>query len=147
MADIVDILAKTKEVLENAFNIQVIDKDIKEDIERPAFIINTDEITKNKFGLMDHISFRMHIYYFSAEMNNRSAELHEMLNNIENLFAGRIKINDTFNFTLEEQKGKINMADMTAELYGLIDIVDPYLEDAEGVDMQELDVNLNKEGE
>ena len=63
------------------------------------------------------------------------------------LFDGRIKINDTFNFTLEEQQGTIYRADMAVEVSGLIDIVNPYTEDDEGVDMLDLDVEVNKEGE
>ena len=68
MAQIGDILTKVTEVLESKFEIPVIDKDIEEDIKRPAFVIDADEITKDKFGLMDHISFRLHVYYFAPSI-------------------------------------------------------------------------------
>lgn len=147
MANVGDILKKVTNMLENTFDIEVIDKDIEEDIPRPAFVIDTDEITKDKFGLMDHISFRLHVYYFAPSIYNDYAKLYGVLDNLMTLFDGRIKINDTFNFTLEEQQGTIYRADMVAELSGLIDIVNPYVENEEGDEMLDLDVDINKEGE
>ena len=76
MADVGDILTKVTDMLKDTFGIEVIDKDIEEDIQRPAFIIDTDEITKDKFGLMDHISFRLHIYYFAPSMYEGFADLY-----------------------------------------------------------------------
>ena len=146
MAQIGDILTKVTEVLESKFEIPVIDKDIEEDIKRPAFVIDADEITKDKFGLMDHISFRLHVYYFAPSIYNGYAELYGVLDNLADAFDGRIYINDTFNFTLEEQQGTIYRADMAVELSGMIDIVNPYVGE-EGADMLELDVEIDKEGE
>ena len=146
MAQIGDILTKVTEVLESKFEIPVIDKDIEEDIKRPAFVIDADEITKDKFGLMDHISFRLHVYYFAPSIYNGYAELYGVLDNLTDAFDGRIYINDTFNFTLEEQQGTIYRADMAVELSGMIDIVNPYVGE-EGADMLELDVEIDKEDE
>ena len=146
MAQIGDILTKVTEVLESKFEIPVIDKDIEEDIKRPAFVIDADEITKDKIGLMDHISFRLHVYYFAPSIYNGYAELYGVLDNLADAFDGRIYINDTFNFTLEEQQGTISRADMAVELSGMIDIVNPYVGE-EGADMLELDVEIDKEGE
>ena len=146
MAQIGDILTKVTEVLESKFEIPVIDKDIEEDIKRPAFVIDADEITKDKIGLMDHISFRLHVYYFAPSIYNGYAELYGVLDNLADAFDGRIYINDTFNFTLEEQQGTIYRADMAVELSGMIDIVNPYVGE-EGADMLELDVEIDKEGE
>ena len=146
MAQIGDILTKVTEVLESKFEIPVIDKDIEEDIKRPAFVIDADEITKDKIGLMDHISFRLHIYYFAPSIYNGYAELYGVLDNLADAFDGRIYINDTFNFTLEEQQGTIYRADMAVELSGMIDIVNPYVGE-EGADMLELDVEIDKEDE
>lgn len=146
MAQIGDILTKVTEVLESKFEIPVIDKDIEEDIKRPAFVIDADEITKDKFGLMDHISFRLHVYYFAPSIYNGYAELYGVLDNLTDAFDGRIYINDAFNFTLEEQQGTIYRADMAVELSGLIDIVNPYVGE-EGADMLELDVEIDKEDE
>ncbi len=147
MADVGDILTKVTDMLQKTFDIEVIDKDIEEDIPRPAFVIDADEITKDKFGLMDHISFRLHVYYFAPSIHSGFADLYGVLDDLMALFAGRIKINDTFNFTIEEQQATIYRADMAVEFVGLVDIVNPYIEDAEGVDMLDLDVELNKEGE
>ena len=147
MADVGEILTKVTDMLQKTFDIEVIDKDIEEDILRPAFVIDADEITKDKFGLMDHISFRLHVYYFAPSIHSGFADLYGILDNLMDLFAGRIKINDTFNFTIEEQQATIYRADMAVEFVGLVDIVNPYIEDAEGVDMLDLDVKLNKEGE
>ena len=147
MAGVGDILTKVTDMLQKTFDIEVIDKDIEEDILRPAFVIDADEITKDKFGLMDHISFRLHVYYFAPSIHSGFADLYGILDNLMDLFAGRIKINDTFNFTIEEQQATIYRADMAVEFVGLVDIVNPYIEDAEGVDMLDLDVKLNKEGE
>lgn len=147
MADVGDILTKVTDMLQKTFDIEVIDKDIEEDILRPAFVIDADEITKDKFGLMDHISFRLHVYYFAPSIHSGFADLYGILDNLMDLFAERIKINDTFNFTIEEQQATIYRADMAVEFVGLVDIVNPYIEDAEGVDMLDLDVKLNKEGE
>ena len=146
MAQIGDILTKVTEVLESKFEIPVIDKDIEEDIKRPAFVIDADEITKDKIGLMDHISFRLHVYYFAPSIYNGYAELYGVLDNLADAFDGRIYINDTFNFTLEEQQGTIYRADMAVELSGMIDIVNPYVGE-EGADMLELDVEIEKEDE
>lgn len=146
MAQIGDILTKVTEVLESKFEIPVIDKDIEEDIKRPAFVIDADEITKDKIGLMDHISFRLHVYYFAPSIYNGYAELYGVLDNLADAFDGRIYINDTFNFTLEEQQGTIYRADMAVELSGMIDIVNPYVGE-EGADMLELDVEIDKEDE
>lgn len=147
MAGVGDILTKVTDMLQDTFNIEVIDKDIEEDIPRPAFIIDADEITNDKLGLMDHISFRLHIYYFAPSMYEGFADLYGTLDRLMDLFSGRIKINDTFNFTIEEQQATIYRADMAVEVSGLIDIVNPYIEDSEGVDMLDLDVEVNKEGE
>lgn len=146
MAGIADILKKVNEILESTFDIPVVDKDIEEDIKRPAFVIDTDEIEIDKYGLMDHISFRLHVYYFAPSIYNGYAELYGVLDRIMEAFYGRIKINDTFNFTLEEQQGTIYRADMAVEMSGTIDIVNPYIEE-NGTDMFELDVDLKKEVE
>lgn len=147
MAGVGDILTKVTDMLQDTFNIEVIDKDIEEDIPRPAFIIDADEITNDKFGLMDHISFRLHIYYFAPSMYEGYTDLYGVLDRLMDLFSGRIKINNTFNFTIEEQQATIYRADMAVEVSVLIDIVNPYIEDSEGVDMLDLDVEVNKEGE
>lgn len=146
MAGIADILKKTNEILESIFDIPVIDKDIEEDIKRPAFVVDTDEIEIDKYGLMDHISFRLNIYYFAPSIYSGYAELYSVLDRLMRAFYGRIKINDTFNFTLEEQRGTIYRADMAVEMSGKIDIVNPYIEE-NGTDMLELDVDLKKEVE
>ena len=83
---------------------------------------------------MDHISFRLHVYYFAPSIYNGYAELYGVLDRIMEAFYGRIKINDTFNFTLEEQQGTIYRADMAVEMSGTIDIVNPYIEE-NGTDM------------
>ena len=147
MADVGNILTKVTDMLQGTFDIEVIDKDIEEDIPRPAFVIDTDEITKDKLGLMDHISFRLHVYYFAPSVYGGFADLYGVLDRLMDLFSGRIKINDTFNFTIEEQQATIYRADMAVEFAGLIDIVNPYIEDTEGVNMLDLDVEVNKEGE
>lgn len=51
MAEVADILTNVTKRLEETFGIPVIDKDIEEDIPRPAFVIDADEIKKDMFGL------------------------------------------------------------------------------------------------
>ena len=145
MAEVADILTNVTKRLEETFGIPVIDKDIEEDIPRPAFVIDADEIKRDMFGLMEHIEFKLRIIYFAPSIYNGYAELYGVLDNLAAAFEGRIKINETFNYTLEEQEGTIYKADMAVELSGKIDIVNPYLENEEDQkDMLELDVQVKE---
>ena len=68
MAGIADILKKVNEILESTFDIPVVDKDIEEDIKRPAFVIDTDEIEIDKYGLMDHIFLQLYLLFWLLEV-------------------------------------------------------------------------------
>ena len=94
---------------------------------------------------MEHIEFKLRIIYFAPSIYNGYAELYGVLDNLAAAFEGRIKINETFNYTLEEQEGTIYKADMAVELSGKIDIVNPYVENEEDKkDMLELDVQVKE---
>lgn len=86
-----DILTNVTKRLEETFGIPVIDKDIEEDIPRPAFVIDADEIKKDMFGLMEHIEFKLRIIYFAPSIYSGYAELYGVLDNLAAAFEGRIK--------------------------------------------------------
>ena len=145
MAEIKDVLKGVTEILEQSFGLKVIDKDIDENMPRPCFILDTENIEREYFGLMEHISFYLHIYYMAPERYTGYSKLYEAADSIKSLFKGRIFLTNDFCITIEEQKIEISRADMGLDFYGLVDIVNPYEEEEGLTEMLELDVDISKE--
>ncbi len=91
MAEIKDVLKGVTEILEQSFGLKVIDKDIDENMPRPCFILDTENIEREYFGLMEHISFYLHIYYMAPERYTGYSKLYDVnmaqtMPNIEVIF-------------------------------------------------------------
>lgn len=87
MADIGTAVAGFTAILEAEFDIPVIDKDIEEDFPRPAFIIQTENITHDRIGLYPHDNFDLEIYYFSPSRYSGYADLYGIMQKIQELLS------------------------------------------------------------
>jgi len=140
-----NIIAGITERIEKEFNISVVDKDITElNNQKPAFVIETDDIESDKIGLMEHCSFIVRIYYMADNRYKGYADLYTIAERLLKLFAGNLALNagDTVIrcVTLEEQEIEMSRADMGVCLSGRIDFVNSY-EDTETAEIMD-DINV-----
>lgn len=149
MADIGTAVAGFTAILESEFDIPVIDKDIEEEFPRPAFIIQTENITHDRIGLYPHDNFDLEIYYFSPNRYSGYADLYGIMQKIQDLLgADRIIFPDGYMIPTETQDYELDRKDMTLKVTVNVDMVHPYTE-PEGELMEVLNDRINgyeKEG-
>lgn len=152
MAGAGDVIRAVTKLLEDTFQLTVVDKDVDENVPRPCFIIDVDNMKKDYLGLLEHISFNIHIYYIAPELYAGYANLFDVAVSIQNALRHPIFLDDTFCITIEEQSIDISRVDMGIEIVGLVELVNPYDDSIESnnnnnnEDMFEIDVRIEKEG-
>lgn len=129
MADIGTAVAGFTAILESEFDIPVIDKDIEEDFPRPAFIIQTENITHDRIGLYPHDNFDLEIYYFSQNRYSGYADMYNIMKKIQELLSvDRVTFPDGYMIPTEEQDYELDRKDMTLKVTVNVDMVHPYTE-------------------
>lgn len=129
MADIGTAVEGFTKILENTFGIPVIDKDIEEDFQRPAFIIQTENITHDRIGMYPHDNFDMEIYYFSPDRYSGYADLYGVMKKLQEILSvDRVIFQDGYMIPTETQDYELDRKDMTLKVSVNVDMVHPYTE-------------------
>lgn len=126
MATVADIIAAVTEQLETKYNIPVIDKEIKEGFPRPAFVVETENITKDQIGKLEHYHFDLVITFFAAKLEKGWAGLYQMQESMGKLFFGKVQLSENFLLPVEEVEWVMDRKDMALEMQFEVDIVNPY---------------------
>ena len=133
------------ELLEKDFSIPVIGKDIQENFPRPAFVLQTENIEKDKIGLLDHVNFDLEIYYYGKSRNSGYAELYTIMQKMKNLLShDRVTFSNGYIMPIEEIEFLLNRKDMVLLTTLNLDMVDEYTEPEYGntAMMEELHTRL-----
>lgn len=142
MADISTAIAGFTEFLEKEFRCSVIDKDIQEDIPRPALVLQTTNITHDKIGALPHDNFDLEIYYFAPKKENGYAELYGVMKKMQDIFSeDYIAFADGYKIPVEATDYELNRRDMVLLTTLNIDMVHSYVEAGE-YDMETLNNHL-----
>ena len=129
MADIGTAVEGFTKILESTFGIPVIDKDIEEDFQRPAFIIQTENITHDRIGMYPHDNFDMEIYYFSPDRYSGYADLYGVMKKLQEILSvDRVIFQDGYMIPTETQDYELDRKDMTLKVSVNVDMVHPYTE-------------------
>ena len=129
MADIGTAVEGFTKILESTFGIPVIDKDIEEDFQRPAFIIQTENITHDRIGMYPHDNFDMEIYYFSPDRYSGYADLYGVMKKLQEILSvDRVIFKDGYMIPTETQDYELDRKDMTLKVSVNVDMVHPYTE-------------------
>ena len=143
MANIGTAVAGFVALLEKEFSIDVIDKDIQEDIPRPSFVLQVENITRDKIGALPHDNFDLEIWYFAPKREQGYAGLYGIMQRMQELFGGDyVSFADGYKIPVEVMEYDLDRKDMTLLTTLNIDMVYDYIEQGE-CNMETLNNNVN----
>lgn len=102
MKSIIDVIASLSNLIQEAYpEYKLIDYDVDEGFEKPAFFVNADNIVTS-FVATDYIqeSSNLEITFFAPDRYSGFLELLDMKNNLTQLFNEPLEIANNFYVTL-----------------------------------------------
>lgn len=109
MKSVIDVIASLSDLIQEIYpEYKLIDYDIDEGFEKPAFFINADNIVTS-FVATDYIqeSSDLEITFFAEDRYSGFLELLDMKNNLTKLFNEPLQLDDNFYVTLLETTSEI----------------------------------------